>query len=127
MIVLGMHTGRYAFPSEINDDPLLQLVMPQAESFPNVEERRLFYVALTRARHGVYLLGSSYSPSGFLTELLEDESLRSIVRDEQEKAGATCPRCQHGRLRIKTGRFGEFLGCSTFPTCRYKRDVADAA
>ena len=85
VIVLGMHTGRYAFPSEINDDPLLQLVMPQAESFPNVEERRLFYVALTRARHGVYLLGSSYSPSGFLTELLEDESLRLIVRDEQEK------------------------------------------
>jgi DNA helicase IV len=125
VIVLGMHTGRYAFPSEINDDPLLQLVMPHAESFPNAEERRLFYVALTRARHGVYLLGISYSPSGFLTELVEDESPR--VGNTVPLYPTTCPRCQQGRLRIKTGRFGEFLGCSTFPTCGYTRDVADAA
>lgn len=124
VIVLDMHTGRYAFPSEISDDPLLQLVMPQAESFPNVEERRLFYVALTRARHGVYLLGSSYSPSIFLTELVEDESLRSIVRIVRHDP---CPRCQQGRLRKRTGRFGEFIGCSTFPSCRYTKDVADAA
>lgn len=138
VIVLGMGTGRYAFPSEISDDPLLQLVMPQAESFPNAEERRLFYVALTRARRGVYLLANSYSPSAFLSELAEDESLRSIVRDEQEESGmrgsgvtnaraATCPRCQRGRLTIKTGMFGAFLGCSTFPRCRYTRNVADAA
>jgi DNA helicase IV len=47
VIVLRLHTGSYAFPSEISDDPLLQLVMPQAESFPNAEERRLFSVAMT--------------------------------------------------------------------------------
>lgn len=72
VILLGLHTGSYAFPSEISDDPLLQLVMPQAESFPNAEERRLFYVAMTRARHGVYLLGGRDSPSAFLTELVND-------------------------------------------------------
>ena len=72
VILLGLHTGSYAFPSEISDDPLLQLVMPQAESFPNAEERRLFYVAMTRARHCVYLLGGRDSPSAFRTELVND-------------------------------------------------------
>ena len=82
VIVLGLETGRYAFPSEISDDPLLQLVMPESESFPNAEERRLLYVALTRARHRVYLLGSSYSRSPFLKELEDGATTGTIVRCE---------------------------------------------
>ena len=79
--MLGLHTGNYAFPSEINDDPLLRLVMPQAESFQNAEERRLFYVAMTRARHGVYLLGSRHTSSAFLKELVNYKTIRSKVSD----------------------------------------------
>ena len=80
VIVLGMTTGRYAFPSEISDDPLLQLVMPQAESFPNAEQRRLLYVAMTRARHRVYLLGGKNAPSAFLAELIGDDAIGPMLR-----------------------------------------------
>jgi DNA helicase IV len=79
VIVLGLQSGRYAFPSEIADDPLLQLVLPSAESFSNAEERRLFYVALTRARHRVYLLSSVYAPSSFVKELMQDDCLKDAV------------------------------------------------
>ncbi len=37
-------------PSEIVDDSLLDLVLPEPESSDQAEERRLFYVAMTRAR-----------------------------------------------------------------------------
>ena len=126
VIVLGLHTGSYAFPSEINDDPLLQLVMPQAESYPNAEERRLFYVAMTRARHGVYLLGSHHSPSAFLAELVNDNSTGTTVRFEGVAPGRaeTCPECRWGTLAKRSGKFGEFFGCSKYPSCKYTRDVA---
>lgn len=48
--------SQFAFPSTILDDSVLGLVMPDREPFPNPEERRLMYVALTRARHRVYVL-----------------------------------------------------------------------
>jgi DNA helicase-4 len=129
VIVLGLHTGSYAFPSEINDDPLLQLVMPQSESFPNAEERRLFYVAMTRARHGVYLLGSRFSPSAFLTELVEDNSIGTKLKFDRVAwdtatggdgkvltLNETCPQCRQRTLRKQSGKFGEFLGCSNYPS-----------
>ena len=133
VIVLGLHTGNYAFPSEISDDPLLQLVMPQAESFPNAEERRLFYVAMTRARHGVYLLGSRYLPSAFITELEEDNRSSTTVRFARAAtvtgnakgltAIETCPECRQGALIERKGKFGDFFGCSNYPNCKYTRAV----
>jgi len=50
------------------DDSVLSLVLAEAETHPNAEERRLFYVALTRARVGVYLLTDN-PQSSFLNEL----------------------------------------------------------
>ncbi len=32
-----------------------------------------------------------------------------------------CPSCGEGRLSLKTGRFGAFIGCSNYPECRYTR------
>jgi DNA helicase-4 len=67
VVVLDVVGGRYGFPSEISDDPVLSLVLAEAEVYPNAEERRLFYVALTRARVGVYLLTDN-PQSSFLEE-----------------------------------------------------------
>jgi DNA helicase-4 len=132
VIVLGLHAGRYAFPTEFSDDPLLQLVMPQAESFPNAEERRLFYVAVTRARRGVYLLASRSWPSAFIKEIVEDHRKSRKVRFEPAESGAadsfeTCPGCRQGRLVKRNSKFGEFWGCSRYPECRYIRDVGKAS
>src|SRR5690606_31372465 len=46
VLVLGLHAGRHSFPARIANDPLLQLVMPAAENWPDAEERRLLYVAI---------------------------------------------------------------------------------
>jgi DNA topoisomerase-1 len=35
-----------------------------------------------------------------------------------------CPTCGTGRLSIKTGKFGAFIGCSNYPECRYTRPFA---
>ena len=62
VVVLGLCTGRHGFPTEIADDPLLDLVLAAPEKHPNAEERRLFYVALTRARRHVFLLADGGPP-----------------------------------------------------------------
>jgi DNA topoisomerase-1 len=36
-----------------------------------------------------------------------------------------CPSCGVGRLSLKVGKFGAFIGCSDYPDCRYTRQLAD--
>jgi DNA topoisomerase-1 len=38
-----------------------------------------------------------------------------------------CPQCGKGRLGLKTGKFGGFVGCSNYPECRYTRQLATDA
>jgi DNA topoisomerase-1 len=38
----------------------------------------------------------------------------------------TCPSCEGGRLSLKVGKFGAFIGCSNYPECRYTRQLASA-
>lgn len=73
VIVDGLTADKYGFPSEIEDDPLLSLVLARPDSYPHAEERRLFYVALTRARNQVHLVVNRDQPSSFALELLNDE------------------------------------------------------
>jgi DNA topoisomerase-1 len=35
-----------------------------------------------------------------------------------------CPSCETGRLSLKLGKFGGFIGCSNYPECRYTRQLA---
>ena len=69
-VVLGLCAGTYGFPVEMADDPLLDLVMAEPEAHSNAEERRLLYVALTRARRQAFLLAEGGPPSPFVTELM---------------------------------------------------------
>ena len=97
VIVLDLNDGRWGFPSKVEDDPLLELVLPPVSggAYPFAEERRLFYVAMTRARNGAYLVTDPVQPSTFVTELLrESNELRQIG-----ELAAECPRCRRGRLR----------------------------
>lgn len=81
-ILLDVSEGDYGVPSQIEDDELLNLVMPQPETFEYAEERRLFYVALTRASRGVFLLSNTREPSRYIwVELL--------IVDEAERLSTT--------------------------------------
>jgi DNA helicase IV len=116
VIVPGLTTGRYGFPSGIADDPVLDLAVPRPEGFPHAEERRLFYVALTRARHEVVLIARSATSSPFVNEL-DEEHVTRIGLDG--RAIECCPSCQRGTMVPRRGPYGPFLGCSTFPACRH--------
>jgi DNA helicase IV len=124
VILLGMNSGSFSFPSQIEDDPLLDMVMPARETFPHAEERRLFYVALTRARHKVILFTRTSRISRFVPELLITEFHGKVRYGTAGHAAAkACPKCGVGVLREKNGKFGWFLGCSVYPACQYTEKI----
>ena len=119
-VVLGLCSGKHGFPAEIVDDPLLDLVLAAPEAHPNAEDRRLLYVAITRARRQVYLLADGGQPSEFVTELIDDGYDVEVFGRPSED-DVSCPRCAGGRLirRENARGGGVFYGCSNFPLCEH--------
>ena len=125
VIVLGMSCQPGSdFPSTRQDDPLLSMFMPVADALPFAEERRLFYVAMTRARRACVLLVPKFGASRFVMELLQSqfqESVRSLEVSQDESADVPdplsaamqqlCPECRRGRLLPRTGVNGPFMVC----------------
>ena len=70
VIVLGLQEGVDAFPAPARESIIEEALLPQPEDFPDAEERRLLYVAITRARHRVWLLFNKAQPSPFV-EILQ--------------------------------------------------------
>lgn len=75
VIVLNMLESRFGFPSQIENDPIIKLVTFDDTSIPFAEERRLFYVALTRTKNRVYIAAPVHKPSRFLVELIKEYHL----------------------------------------------------
>ncbi len=120
VIVLDLRDARHGFPSQYEEDPLLGLVLPPPPggAYPHAEERRLFYVAITRARCGAYLVADSLRPSPFVDELLrESPDLRRIGKLRRHRTAA-CPSCRTGRLGVAED--GGSMYCLNFPLCRYR-------
>lgn len=106
VVILRAASGRMGFPSEIIDDPLLDMVLPKPEKFDNAEERRLFYVALTRARKTVTIIASREKPSAFVRELVENKEYGVVEFGKSGVAEHRCGACG-GRMlaqESKTGR-----------------------
>ncbi|HEY5370497.1 MAG TPA: UvrD-helicase domain-containing protein [Hanamia sp.] len=111
IIVLNCNSGKYGFPSEMSDDEVLNLLLSEADQFENGEERRLFYVAMTRAKENVYFVADSSFKSKFIAEL-EIESGQSLNKK--------CPTCKTADVVLRktgTARNGntyKFYGCSNY-------------
>lgn len=119
--VFLLNTKAYGmgFPSQIADAPILQLLLDNCDHYPFAEERRLFYVAITRAKKKVWLVAIKGNESVFVKEIDE------VHGEEMRKEQYTCPLCG-GRLVRRSGPYGDFFGCSNYKTngCRYKRNMS---
>lgn len=113
VIILNGNSGTYGFPSEISDDPLLSFLLSKADQFPNGEERRLFYVALTRAKKHIYILSSNEYPSKFIQELDENEKVTSLK----------CEWCDNGKLVERYGMHGYFYACNNNHYCNFTKNI----
>lgn len=64
-----------------------------------------------------------------LTEVINkvDEALSAHLFPPREDGSdpRICPQCGKGRLSIKFGKFGAFLGCSNYPECSYTKPLTD--
>jgi DNA helicase IV len=86
VILLRLEGGEYGFPCFVQDDPILQFVLPEPEPMDLSEERRLLYVALTRAKRSVYIMQNERSQSAFteeLNQLLGEHSEEKVERNNK--------------------------------------------
>ena len=87
----------------------------------HAEERRVFYVAITRAKRASYVLFDKQYPSLFVTEL-------GGMKEEDDIGGRICPRCGKGKLMFtkdgyaKNGHFYTVRRC-TNKECDLKDDI----
>lgn len=75
VIMLQCNKDTYGFPSQISDDPVLNYVLTKSDQYPYGEERRLFYVAITRAKIMTMVLYDQRFPSVFVEEFLHPEKV----------------------------------------------------
>lgn len=122
VVIPGVTAGTYGFPSSIRDDPVLDVAMPVPEPFPHAEERRLLYVALTRARRGVVIIAPTGRASPFVLELLKDP--RVAVISEENSPLELCTECGEGTMVLRGRGNSQFLACSAYPKCLNRRSLA---
>lgn len=118
VFIINNRNTHMGFPSKIQNPPLIEILLEKADQYPDAEERRLFYVALTRARRKVYLVTVGKNISSFAKGLIEQYA------NEIKQEAWSCPWCG-GRLRKINRQNGEFYGCSNYQSlgCRYMRKV----
>lgn len=109
VIIVNTENSKLGFPSKIGDDKLLNLVLPKKEKLKYAEERRLFYVAITRTKNTVYLISPNNNPGLFVRELVNDGFLPNVF----EEGKINCPKC-NGLMELKDK---DFWGCSNYPFC----------
>ena len=118
VFIINNKNTKMGFPSKIQDSDFLKLLLDNYEIYPYAEERRLFYVSLTRARKKAFIVTIKNQESEFAIELKER------YYEDLKKERFECPICG-GKLKKISGQFGEFFGCSNYQTkgCKYKRKI----
>lgn len=107
VIIINARNETYGFPSQVQEDPVLKYVVKDDHSYDYAEERRLFYVALTRTKNRVYIITPQQHPSEFVLELIRDypqvKVFGKIDKEPQEKTqDKRCPVCGYPlQLRYK--------------------------
>ena len=122
VIIINARNELYGFPSQIQEDPVLKYVVKDDFSIEYAEERRLFYVALTRTKNRVYIVAPEQHPSKFVTELISDFKNVKVngkineVDDANSADIKRCPICGYPlQLRYKPHYGLKLWLCSNEP------------
>lgn len=122
VIIINGRNEVYGFPSKVQADPVLKYVVKDDHSYEYAEERRLFYVALTRTKNRVYIVVPQEHPSEFVVELLSDHPAIKVygelkpqdIKDAREEK--RCPVCGYPmQLRYKKAYGLRLWICSNEP------------
>ena len=104
IILLNCNGGTIGFPSQISDNPILKYVLSEPDTYAFSEERRIFYVGITRAKKHTWVLYDIKNPSPFVKEFVT--TLNPAIKPGADIPEAErCPKCHCGRIRVvKTGK-----------------------
>lgn len=123
VIIINLENKLLGFPSKISDDPILSLVLTDIDGFDFAEERRVFYVALTRTKNSTFLIVPDKNKSVFVEELIKHFNItyEFTTKEQTITDNPNCPRCQKGHLVLRHNKSDstKFLGCSNYPACDY--------
>jgi DNA helicase-4 len=117
VILLNLKNHLLGFPNKVTDDPMLSLLLSDDEEYLFAEERRLFYVALTRTKNeAIFLVPKDVSM--FAEEIIKDNPFSTSIKNENPSI-TNCPYCQTGHLVIRNNanNKNQFLGCTNYPIC----------
>ena len=121
VIVINVENKTSGFPNKISDDSILSYVLTDSDDFPFAEERRLFYVAITRTRNKTYLIAPQQDSSIFVEELVKELRIpfQVVTNEESIREYPKCSHCKTGTLIIRENKTSNqnFLGCTNFPNC----------
>ena len=117
VIILNCSQDGGGFPSRISDDPILGYVLSDIDDFEYSEERRLFYVAITRAKKHTYVMYNNLMPSVFVNEMIED--------DEENDNQILCPLCKKGKLKVVKVYRAQSGKCSCYYTLSCSNTIAN--
>lgn len=113
VIIINAKDELFGFPSQIEDDPVLRLVVSHDDSYNYAEERRLFYVALTRTKNRVFIITPENRPSEFIKELLLEKKLYPNVMlngnlkfESTKRIKNICPICGYPMQRRMNKNYG---------------------
>lgn len=127
VIIVNARNEIYGFPSKVDNDPVMQYVIKDDKSIEFAEERRLFYVAMTRTKNRVYIVTPEQHPSEFILELIRDYpnvTIRgNIIKGDSKNIGLMkkCPICGYPlQLRWKKNYGLKLWMCTNEPEiCNY--------
>lgn len=98
VVLLNCNNGSFGFPSTIADDPVLGFVMSDSDGYLFGEERRLFYVAMTRAKVRTIVMYDKSKPSVFVLECISPERLADKPIGPHPNAGNRWTRADDRKL-----------------------------
>ena len=116
VFILGLHSNKGGFPDPWLQDKIYQVIKPSDYDHLLEEERRLFYVALTRAEDHLYLISQKGAPSDFIkdippefiqnddgenTSVINDFILCQSCQSKLENHYRFCPECGNNLIENK--------------------------